>query len=110
MALRSCECSGGPADLVVTGLDAGSLPYFDYERSLAEPAAAANAVTVAALDAQDGTYPHEAYSSEGPVYGPGGSLATSGATTMDLSSYANVDTETFGPPTASSGLRRLPHT
>lgn len=65
-----------------------------HARSLANLADAPAAMTVAALDS-DSPYPQEAYSSEGPTNGPGGS-ASGGAIKPDISGYANVDTSSYG--------------
>lgn len=68
------------------------------ERSLGFPADSPNVLSVAAVDVN--TTIQESYSSEGPVLGPGGSLAASVFPKPDLASVANVSTESSqgGPP------------
>ena len=82
--------------------------YFDNARSLSNLADAPAAVTIAALDVQTAGYPQESYSSEGPRMGPGGAIA-GGAIGMDLSAYANVDTEAYGPNTFNGTSSATPH-
>lgn len=63
-------------------------------RSLGNLADVPGAMTVAALDV-DAPYPQEAYSSEGPTNGPGGT-AVGGFTKPDIAAYANVSTQGYG--------------
>ena len=99
---------GGEADLVAVAPNGAPFHFFDHERSLADLADSPLAMTIAALDAQSGSFPQESYSSEGPAYGEGGSI-DGGARTMDLSGYANVDTEAFGPNTFNGTSAATPH-
>ena len=82
--------------------------FFDNARSLSNLADAPAAVTIAALDVETAGYPQESYSSEGPRMGPGGAIA-GGAIGMDLSAYANVDTEAYGPNTFNGTSSATPH-
>ncbi len=102
------KVSGGAADLRVHIPNWDRPAYFDNQRSLSDLADAPAAVTVAALDAQNAAYPQEPYSSEGPAMGPGGSIG-GGATTMDLSAYARVDTEAYGPNVFNGTSAATPH-
>lgn len=65
-----------------------------HARSLANLADAPAAMTVAALDVT-APYPQEAYSSEGPTNGLGGTAA-GGAIKPDLAAYTNVSTQGHG--------------
>jgi subtilisin family serine protease len=100
--------AGGAADLRVHTPNWIQPRFFDNARSLSNLADAPAAMTVAALNAQDGAYPQEPYSSEGPLMGPGGSIA-GGARGMDISGYANVDTEAYGPNTFNGTSAATPH-
>jgi subtilisin family serine protease len=84
-----------------------ALNWMVYPRSLSNLADASSALTVAALDA-DSPYPQEDYSSEGPTNGPGGAL-TGGFTKPDLSGFANVSTESYGPETFNGTSSATPH-
>ena len=79
-----------------------SLEFQVYARSIANLADAPEAMTVAALDVVP-SYPQEAYSSEGPTNGPGGT-AGGGFIKPDIAAFANVSTESYGPgPTGFNG-------
>lgn len=79
-----------------------------YDRSLANLADAPRAMTVAALDVV-APFPQEAYSSQGPTNGPGGS-ETGGFTKPDIAGYANVSTESYGTIDKFSGTSAaVPH-
>ncbi len=65
-------------------------------RSLANLADAPGALTVAALDV-NAPYPQEAYSSQGPTNGPGGT-ASGGAIKPDIAGFANVSTVSYPNP------------
>lgn len=83
------------------------LEYQVYTRSIANLADAPGAVTVAALDVVS-PYPQEAYSSEGPTNGPGGTAA-GGFTKPDISAFANVSTESYGPTGFNGTSAATPH-
>jgi hypothetical protein len=100
--------AGSAADLRVHTPNWVKPQAFDHARSLSNLADAPAAMTVAALDAQDGTYPQESYSSEGPTMGPGGSIA-GGARGMDISGYANVDTQAYGNNVFNGTSAATPH-
>ena len=100
--------AGAAADLRVHTPNWIKPRFFDNARSLSNLADAPAAMTVAALDAQDGTYPQESYSSEGPIMGPGGSIA-GGARGMDISGYANVDTQAYGNNVFNGTSAATPH-
>ncbi len=76
------------------------------ERSLISLADSASAVTVAAVDV--GSFVQEPYSSEGPTNGPGGT-ATGGLAKPEISSYANVDTVSYGPGRFNGTSAATPH-
>lgn len=78
-----------------------------HARSLANLADAPGAITVAALDVTS-PYPQEPYSSEGPTNGPGGT-ESGGFTKPDLSGYANVSTESYGPVGFNGTSAATPH-
>lgn len=76
-------------------------------RSLVNLADAPNAITVAAVDV-DPPYLQESYSSEGPTNGPGGT-ATGGFVKPDISGYANVSTQSYGPGIFNGTSSATPH-
>lgn len=83
------------------------LRFVEYPRSLSNLADAPTAMTIAALDTSD-PYPQESYSSEGPTNGSGGALA-GGLTKPDLSGFANVSTESYGPGEFNGTSSATPH-
>jgi hypothetical protein len=68
------------------------LQYKVNDRSLVGPATSAQVTAVAAVDVN--SLALESYSSWGPTYGPGGSLA-GGLAQPQIAGFANVDTWTF---------------
>ncbi len=76
-------------------------------RSLGFPADSPSVMTVAAID--QGTYAQESYSSEGPVLGPGGSLAATTIAKPNIAAYANVDTEAYGAGIFNGTSAATPH-
>lgn len=76
-------------------------------RSLGFPADSPSVMTVAAID--QGTYAQESYSSEGPVLGPGGSLAATTIAKPNIAAYANVDTEAYGAGSFNGTSAATPH-
>ena len=85
------------------------IPLFNpvFARSLGFPADSASVMTVAAID--QGTYAQESYSSEGPVLGPGGSLAATSIAKPNIAAYANVDTEAYGAGVFNGTSAAAPH-
>ncbi len=86
------------------------LPMFNpvHARSLGFPGDSPHVFTVAAVDVNSTV--QESYSSEGPVLGPGGSLAASAIQKPDVSSVANVSTEsTAGGPGFNGTSAATPH-
>jgi hypothetical protein len=75
-------------------------------RSIANLADSPGAVTVAALDVTNLT--QEFYSSEGPTNGPGGA-ETGGFIKPDISGFANVSTESYGPSVFNGTSAATPH-
>ncbi len=75
-------------------------------RSIANLADSPGAVTVAALDVTNLT--QEFYSSEGPTNGPGGA-ETGGFIKPDISGFANVSTESYGPGAFNGTSAATPH-
>jgi hypothetical protein len=78
-----------------------------YPRSLANLADSPGAMTVAALDVNS-PYPQESYSSEGPANGPGGT-GSGGSIKPDISGYANVSTQSYGPAGFNGTSSATPH-
>jgi uncharacterized protein YhfF len=78
-----------------------------YARSLSNLADAPGAMTIAALDV-NAPYPQEAYSSEGPTNGPGGTAA-GGSIKPDLSGFANVSTASYGAGVFNGTSSATPH-
>jgi subtilisin family serine protease len=78
-----------------------------HARSLANLADSPGAVTVAALDVTS-PYPQEFYSSEGPTNGPGG-IETGGIIKPDISGFANVSTQSYGPGLFNGTSAATPH-
>ncbi len=78
-----------------------------FARSLANLADSPAAMTVAALDVVS-PYPQESYSSEGPTNGPGGTAA-GGFNKPDISGFANVSTESYGPSYFNGTSAATPH-
>ena len=76
-------------------------------RSLGFPADSPSVMTVAAIDVT--TLAQESYSSEGPVLGPGGSLAASTIDKPNIAAYANVDTEAYGAGIFNGTSAATPH-
>jgi subtilisin family serine protease len=85
------------------------LPLFNpvHARSLGFPADSPNVFTVAAVDVN--TLLQEPYSSEGPVLGPGGSLAASTILKPDAASVANVSTASHGAGGFNGTSSATPH-
>ncbi len=85
------------------------IPLFDFVpgRSLGFPADSPNVLSVGAVDVN--TVLQEPYSSEGPVLGPGGSLAPSSILKPDLMSVANVSTESAGAGGFNGTSSATPH-
>jgi subtilisin family serine protease len=79
---------------------------FLHARSIANLADSSGAVTVAALDVTSLT--QEFYSSEGPTNGPGGA-ASDGFTKPDISGFANVSTQSYGPGVFNGTSAATPH-
>ena len=77
------------------------------ERSLAHPADAPSVVAVASVDVS-APYYHEAYSSQGPTHGPGGTTS-GGAIKPDVASYANVSTVSYGNRGFAGTSAATPH-
>jgi subtilisin family serine protease len=75
-------------------------------RSIANLADSPGAITVAALDV--GSFAQEFYSSEGPTNGPGGT-ASGGFTKPDISGFANVSTQSYGPGAFNGTSAATPH-
>jgi subtilisin family serine protease len=75
-------------------------------RSIANLADSPGAITVAALDVNNLT--QEFYSSEGPTNGPGGA-EMGGFTKPDISGFANVSTESYGPGVFNGTSAATPH-
>jgi subtilisin family serine protease len=75
-------------------------------RSIANLADSPDAITVAALDVT--SLAQEFYSSEGPTNGPGGA-ASGGFTKPDISGFANVSTQTYGPGAFNGTSAATPH-
>jgi len=75
-------------------------------RSIANLADSPGAITVAALDVNNLT--QEFYSSEGPTNGPGGA-ETGGFTKPDISGFANVSTQSYGPGVFNGTSAATPH-
>ncbi len=75
-------------------------------RSIANLADSPGAITVAALDVNNLT--QEFYSSEGPTNGPGGA-ETGGFIKPDISGFANVSTESYGPGVFNGTSAATPH-
>ncbi len=75
-------------------------------RSIANLADSPGAITVAALDVNSLT--QEFYSSEGPTNGPGGA-ESGGFTKPDISGFANVSTESYGPSVFNGTSAATPH-
>ncbi len=71
-----------------------SLDEVNHARSLSNLADVPGVFTVAALDVTS-PFPQEAYSSEGPTNGPGGS-AVGGVKKPDIAGFANVSTASYG--------------
>ena len=76
-------------------------------RSLSNLANSPAAITVAALDVTS-PFPQEDYSSEGPTNGPGGTAA-GGFNKPDISGFANVSTESYGPGYFNGTSSATPH-
>jgi hypothetical protein len=76
------------------------------QRSLVYPADSPDAFTVAAIDVD--TFNLESYSSQGPMFGPGGAC-TGGATRPDAAGFANVSTESYGPQQFNGTSSATPH-
>ncbi len=85
------------------------IPVFNFvpARSLGFPADSPNVFTVAAVDVN--TTVQEVYSSEGPVLGPGGSLAASSIPKPDAASVANVTTASAGAGAFNGTSSATPH-
>ncbi|MBT2747209.1 MULTISPECIES: S8 family serine peptidase [unclassified Lysobacter] len=86
------------------------LEYAQNKRSLLLPADSASVVTVAALNAANSAL--ELYSSRGPVLAPGGARPAGqaeGNAKPDLSSYAKVDTLSYGENGFSGTSSAAPH-
>jgi len=88
--------------------------YYHVEnRSLTFPADSASVVSVAAIDVT--SHAQESYSSEGPILAPGGGLPTlrlaplAGPQKPDMASFANVDTESYGPGVFNGTSAATPH-
>ena len=79
---------------------------FVRPRSLLNLADAPDAVTVAALDVN--SLAQEFYSSEGPTNGPGG-VETGGLLKPDISGFANVSTQSYGPGVFNGTSAATPH-
>jgi subtilisin family serine protease len=75
-------------------------------RSIANLADSPDAITVAALDVNNLT--QEFYSSEGPTNGPGGA-ESGGFIKPDISGFANVSTESYGPGVFNGTSAATPH-
>jgi subtilisin family serine protease len=86
-----------------------SLPVFNFvpARSLGFPADSPNVFSVAAVDQV--TLAQEVYSSQGPVLGPGGSLAASAILKPDATSVANVSTFSAGVRAFNGTSAATPH-
>ena len=86
-----------------------SLPVFNFvpARSLGFPADSPNVFSVAAVDQV--TRAQEPYSSQGPVLGPGGSLAASAILKPNATSVANVSTFTAGVRGFNGTSSATPH-
>ena len=76
-------------------------------RSLGFPADSPNVFTVGAVDVT--TNVQELYSSQGPVLGPGGTLAASSINKPDVVSVANVNTEAYGAGGFNGTSSATPH-
>ncbi len=76
------------------------------ERSLVDPATAASAFSVAAVDVN--TYNLEYYSSWGPTHGPGGTLS-GGLNQPRIAGFANVNTWSFGAGVFNGTSAATPH-
>jgi subtilisin family serine protease len=75
-------------------------------RSVANLADSPGAFTVAALDVT--SLGQEFYSSEGPTNGPGGA-ETGGSVKPDISGFANVSTQSYGPGAFNGTSAATPH-
>lgn len=86
-----------------------SLPVFNFvpARSLGFPADSPHVFSVAAVD--QATLAQEVYSSQGPVLGPGGSLAASLFPKPDATSVANVSTFSAGVRAFNGTSSATPH-
>ena len=77
-------------------------------RSLGFPGDSPGVVTVAAIDVASAL--QESYSSEGPILAPGGGLPTgSEALKPDVTSFANVDTQSYGAGEFNGTSAATPH-
>lgn len=105
LAVKKYSATTSPVlDLMAWGRH--QLDIKDADRSLLEPATAPYSFSVAAVDA--GSYMLESYSSWGPTYGAGGSLA-GGYAQPRISGYANVDTWSYGPGVFNGTSAAAPH-
>jgi subtilisin family serine protease len=77
-----------------------------HARSIANLADSPGAMAVAALDVTSLT--QEFYSSEGPTNGPGGA-ETGGFSKPDISGFANVSTQSYGPGMFNGTSAATPH-
>jgi subtilisin family serine protease len=86
-----------------------NIPAFENnvsERSLVDPATAASAFSVAAVDVN--TFNLEYYSSWGPTHGPGGTLI-GGMNQPRIAGFANVNTWSFGAGVFNGTSAATPH-
>ena len=87
---------------------ADGLGVFVPSRSLGFPADSTAAITVAALNVTNSV--QESYSSEGPILAPGGGLPTGTEFPKpDLSSFANVNTVSYGVGAFNGTSAATPH-
>ena len=86
----------------------GELQHFDPASSLGYPADSPAAVTVGALNVNNSE--HEYYSAEGPILAPGGGVPTgSEYPKPDITSFARVDTVSYGPGGFAGTSAAAPH-
>ena len=107
IGVKAFSVSGGPENLELFVPKWFRPTYILHSRSLSNLADAPKALTAAALDVNN-PYPQESYSSEGPTNGPGGAEA-GGAVKPDISGYANVSTEAYGPSAFNGTSSATPH-
>lgn len=119
-----CSGSGAAVAIVVAKMSAatdrnlqlfasgfGQLSTFVVTSSLGFPADSANVFTVAAIDVA--TSSQEPYSSEGPILpsggGPSPAAPVAGPQKPDIASFANVDTQSYGPGVFNGTSSAAPH-